>query len=242
MDSSHLVERQLGLWKFQTASPQTGGKLLVQGPPPVTFGPYITISRDYGAGGRQLAGALSARLGWAVFDHFLMDTVAEQAHVRQSVIDSLDERGQNWMRDYLSGLPFANSLTSDEFLTKLIRVATTLAQRGRAILIGRGLNCVLPPEAGVRVRLTAPFAFRVRWLMGVEHLGEAEATEQVAKVDREREQYVRQYFKRDIRDSASYDRVFDASALPMTEVAAQVCRLLEAKLGPAAVASVKHSP
>ena len=58
------------------------------------YGPYLIISREKGAGGNAVAKLVGRRLGWQVFDNEIVDEIAQKAHVRRQLIESLDERDQ----------------------------------------------------------------------------------------------------------------------------------------------------
>jgi cytidylate kinase len=230
-DPAQIIEKQLLLWKQKNPAGGAGSKVLLKSAAPITFGPYITISRDFGAGGRSLAEVLSTRLGWVTYDRKLIDGIAEKAHVRRSVVESLDERGRIWIRDYVASLSFAENLSENEFFTHLINMAVSIAQHGRAVLVGRGLHLVLPPEAGVRIRLTAPVDFRVRWFKSQEPVSREEAVRRVKMIDDERADYIRQYFSRDISDVSTFDKVYDTSRILIEDIATEVMDLLRIKVG-----------
>jgi hypothetical protein len=240
-DPSQIIEKQLFLWKQQNPVGDRGSHLLLQGTAPVTFGPYVTISRDFGAGGRSLAELLSTSMGWTTYDRQLIDAVAEKAHVRRSVIQSLDERGQIWLRDYVASLPFADTLSEHEFFRHLVSVAVSIARHGRAILVGRGLHFVLPPESGVRVRLLSPLEFRVRWFMGQEPVTRDEAVRRVKNIDLERAEYVSRYFRRDLNDASAFDKVFDTSRTSLEDIGNEVIQMLRVKMGPHAARLLKKA-
>src|ERR1700754_5266430 len=51
----------------------------------------VTISREFGAGGSELAAALGTRLGWPVLDHDIVHRVAERLSVDDDMVERLDE-------------------------------------------------------------------------------------------------------------------------------------------------------
>ena len=70
----------------------------------LTYGPYLLISREKGAGGSAVAQLAGKRVGWQVFNSELVDAIAEKAHVRRELIESLDERDRKTIQDVVAQL------------------------------------------------------------------------------------------------------------------------------------------
>jgi hypothetical protein len=68
------------------------------------YGPYVTVSREKGAGGNAVAKLVGKRLGWQVFDNEIVDEIAKKAHIRRQLIESLDERDQATIQDMIGQL------------------------------------------------------------------------------------------------------------------------------------------
>jgi len=52
----------------------------------------ITIEREYGSGGAEIAKELAARLGWRLWDQLLMQEIARLAHCEPSAVEKREER------------------------------------------------------------------------------------------------------------------------------------------------------
>ena len=137
--------------------------------------PFITISRQAGAGGRTFARALADRLNeadpeqrpWSVWDRELVEKVAREEQIPVTLVEEL-EVGVSHRRafqDFLASLSAKNDEDLDEFQVYR-RVAHTvrgLARAGRAIIVGRGgVYATVDLPTGVHVRLVAPLQDRVR--------------------------------------------------------------------------------
>ena len=70
----------------------------------LSYGPYLLISRERGAGGNTVAQLVGRRLGWQVFAGEIVDEIAQKAHVRRQLIESLDERDQTTIQDIVGKL------------------------------------------------------------------------------------------------------------------------------------------
>jgi hypothetical protein len=170
--------------------------------------PFITISRQAGAGGTTLAAALEARLNsadpgdrpWATWDHDLVRKVALEQHVAASLVESLDTEGPrpSWFREFLSALTPPNREEDlDEFqvFRRTAITVRTLALLGRCIIVGRGgVYATSDLAHGVHVRLVAPLPHRIARLASLRHIPEKEAAAEVHRIDCYRDEFHRRYW------------------------------------------------
>src|SRR5438105_4968645 len=56
----------------------------------------IAVAREAGAPGTSVAREVGRRLGWQVYDNELVQQIAKEHNLRASLLESLDERRQNW--------------------------------------------------------------------------------------------------------------------------------------------------
>ncbi|MBI2943145.1 MAG: cytidylate kinase-like family protein [Candidatus Wallbacteria bacterium] len=243
-DIHELIDRQVFRWHEDSVAigePELPRKPADQ----PKIGPYVTISRDFGCGALVVAAILSEKLGWQVYDREIIDEVAQESRLRRSVVESHDERVQNWIVEYVNNLTFMGELSESDFFHHFVRVVTALGTHGKAILVGRGTNFVLPADRGVRVRLVAPFEMRARWVAHRNALDLDEARRFVSKTDADRAEFVRRHFHRDVADASAYDRIFDVSQINHDAVAGAIVEMLERKLGiyaPGRSSSVAATP
>jgi cytidylate kinase len=175
-------------------------------PTPVVL-PFVTISRQAGAGGTTLAQRLVERLNaadpdaerpWTCWDRELVERVAGDHHISQALIDSLEDVHRTWLEDFFAGLSFDDAAEQPDELVVYHRVAATvraLAQHGRVVVVGRGGVCITRSmPGGVHVRLVAPQKHRVAFMMRKFNVSQDVAAEQVRQLDRNRELFYRRYW------------------------------------------------
>lgn len=226
----HLVEQQMARWelekrrKKQQERPGRGklGRLY--------FGPYLLISRDKGAGGREVAKLIGERLGWQVFDRQIVEAIAQRSQVREQLIDALDERTRGALEEFLRDV-LTREIGSTDYLINLRRVLLTLGQQGDVVIVGRGAEYILPGQFGLRARMVAPFDVRVERIAREQALSTEAADILVRKVDQERRNFIRSHFQRDTRDPLHYDLVVNTGALTAEGTAEIVLAAARNKLG-----------
>ena len=166
----------------------------------------ITVEREYGSGGGEIAQLLADRLGWKLWDQLLTEEIARMVDCPKSIVESREERNdplyyrlfKSFMRGSYEGSINAPKLklVDSECVLRITRtIVLKIAESGNCVIVGRGSQHFLENHAGtLRVFLYAPAEEKVRRVAARGH-SEAEARELVDTVDRERGAYVQKYFK-----------------------------------------------
>jgi cytidylate kinase-like protein len=175
--------------------------------------PTICISRQYGARGAAMGRLVSERLGIGFYSQELIHDIAEAAHVRQQVVESLDERVQDGISEWVAGLIKRGVFAPSDYLRNLSKVVLTLANHGRSVIIGRGAHFILDHRTTLRVRVIAPLEARVARIAERDGLSEEKAEATILRIDAERLAFNRQHYGADLADPANYDLVVNAGTL-----------------------------
>ena len=185
--------------------------------------PVITLSREPGSGGRFVAKAVAEKLDLELFHEGLINAMAENADTNNRVIRTLDEKGLSMLEDWVSAAISDRHLWPDEFSRMLMRVIGTIGRHGKAIIVGRGANFVLPPENRFRVRIIAPLERRINCVAETHGVSKSEAKKRVLRTESNRQAFIRKYFYSDISDTANYDMVLNTGTFSVEKAAATIC-------------------
>jgi cytidylate kinase len=175
--------------------------------------PYLTISREAGAGGGLIAEQVGQRLGWKVLDKNLADRVAERFRLPRVMLELVDETQSNWVYDVLGAWLDRKIIPHDKYVAHMGRVVLAAARRESVVLVGRGAQFLLPREKGLAVRIIAPKRFRVEQIMQLGQLSRVNAGRFVDDVDRGRRDFVRRFFHHDIDEPHLYDLVINVEQI-----------------------------
>ncbi len=199
----------------------------------------VTVEREYGCGGSEIAALLAARLGWKLYDQLLTEEIARLAHCSQAVIAQREERTdplyyrlfKSFMRgSYEGSLNAPNlKLVDSEGIVKMSqRVVLHAAEKGNCVIVGRGSQLFLSdrPDA-FRVFLYAPREDKVRRLRA-RGKSEREAEEMVDTVDGERTNFIETYFHVNWPDRAIYHAMLN-TALGDETVVETIVSVLKAR-------------
>ncbi len=170
-------------------------------------GPVITLSREAGAYGSEIAERLAEVLKMDLMNDQIIGHVAESAKISKKVIESLDEKEVSLRDNWLTSFFESRHLWPDEYLDHLTRVIATIGRYGNTVIVGRGAHYILPPETIFRIRLIGPPEDRIAHVMETRKATHQEAEKYVLRTDNERQAFIRKYFHADITDPAQYDIV-----------------------------------
>lgn len=207
-----------------------------RGAPPPRLGPSaltIAVSREAGARGGTIARRVGRKLGWQVYDQELLEYMAQEAIVRQGVLDAPPTTPADWVEARLQQLIHDNALSEHPTIINLARVMLALGAQGQVVLIGRGAGCILPRETTVNARIIAPLEERIAYMGQWLRLTVEEATERVRMRDERRIEFVVNNCHRDPNDVHLYDVILNSSLLGedvCAELIAQAARSRAAQL------------
>jgi hypothetical protein len=171
------------------------------------------------------------QLGWPVYDHELLDRIAEEKGLTARHLEHLDERCVGWLEEALGSLSRSHGLQEIAYLRGLFRLLASLSKAGHCIIVGRGAAQVLPAETTLSVRVVAPRENRIAAVQRRAGLSATEAEHWVDTHDRERLRFVQRHFHVDAADPVRYDLVLNSKRLSTEECAAlivQAARAMEA--------------
>jgi len=188
---------------------------------------YITISRERGSGGEQIAKILADLLKWQWYDREILDRMAEDMKVHKSVVQSVDERTIGWIEDWLGPLFTGRSVGQLSYYQHLAKILLVIARHGQAIIVGRAAGLLLPRQRGLSVRVTAPFELRCERYAQENQVGLKEAKGIVQKADRAQRSFVRDMLNTDLWDCRHYDIVINTEKLTPKSSAKLIWRTLD---------------
>ena len=201
----------------------------------------ITISREYGSGGGEIAARLALRLGWELIDHEVVVRVAQQLHVSQEEAEEHDERVESLAARILKSLrrvqptmPVAVEipLTMDSraFYEARSRVIEGAVASGQVVIVGRGAQAHLAKRRDVlHVRIVAPLEARIVYVMSREGLEREAAQTRLLKKDHEHARYLETFYHRHPSDPHLYDLVLNTGILDLESVVEVIAIVLEHK-------------
>ena len=182
--------------------------------------PFVTISRQAGAGGHTIGQLLVNRLTeldpgetpWALWDRDLVEKIVTDHNVERDIVESLGEAHRSWMEEFLAGLAFDVAQTEGRVYQYVATTMRALAHQGRVVLVGRGSVYItrhLP--AGVHLRLVAPIDHRIRAMAKQLNVSMDAAAANVHQLDKSRAAFYRRYWPRELLGGEAFSVTFNTA-------------------------------
>lgn len=165
--------------------------------------------------------------GWHVFDREICELVALDPSLSTSMEQLVSERYRSEFEEFMDGL-FTGRSQQYMTLKKTFHIVRILAIIGKVIIVGRAGNCVTRSlGTGVHVRLVAPKATRIRWMMKKLRLDKKAAEKLMDKQDAEKRRMVRTFFDAEIDSPVCYDATFNTGTVHMHEVSQALIEIIK---------------
>lgn len=181
---------------------------------------YITIEREYGSGGTEIAAKLAEKCGIACYGAEIMELAAQKLHITAEEAQQYEEKITNSflysmfvMSQVQSGntntLPMESRLYVEEH-----NAICSLAKSGRSVFVGHCASEALKDEAGVlRVFIRADDAFKHDRVVSEYGIDEKDAEAVCRRYNKKRSTYYTFNTNKKWDDLANYDMVLDSSAI-----------------------------
>ena len=161
----------------------------------------VTIDREFGSGGHEVARRLAERLNIKFFDEEIIARAAASTGYHEEYIRDNDEKAPEFSfgslftgMDNFQESPFAK-IQEEEF-----NIIREIASEGSCVIVGRAADYILAEERHVSIFLFAPFEERVRRKQQIHNINEptdlldfAAAEKQVKQIDKQRRRYYEFY-------------------------------------------------
>ena len=197
----------------------------------------VTVSREIGSYGSEIAERVAARLGWHLVDRRLVHALArrlgvplEEAAARDERVSPILERIA-WnlsvaLPEYVAGAPPLRP-TDRHFRELTEHILRRALDAGPCVIVGHGAQVVFAGRTDAfHVRVYAPRDVRIARLRERLGLDEAEAADRVRRTDADRAAYLRRHYGRDWTDPALYHLQMNTAYFGADEAAELIVRAL----------------
>ncbi|OLE31235.1 MAG: hypothetical protein AUI36_29785, partial [Cyanobacteria bacterium 13_1_40CM_2_61_4] len=162
----------------------------------------ITISREYGSGGGEIASRLARRLGWDLIDHAIVERTALEMGTSTQEAEAHDEYTEGTVSRVLNNMvylypgsmvsaPPEAFLSDEDYRSAMNRIVRAAAARGHVVIVGRASQVLLAELRDVlHVRIIAPFEKRVAYVMQREGVDHHTAESRIHLKDHDRARYL----------------------------------------------------
>ena len=184
----------------------------------------ITISRQMGSWGCEIAGAVAERLGYRVVWREVINQAASRARTPEVALATIDELNLLGLKPSLDEVRAYHSAVRE--------IMHELAETGKVVIVGRAGQVILQGVEGVlHVRIYAPLELRVQRIAEQHNVSAEAALARVTTSDQSRLSYLRRYYHARWDDIALYDVCVNTARFSVEAAAEIICGAAQARLG-----------
>ncbi|MGI6010363.1 MAG: AAA family ATPase [Ruminococcus sp.] len=180
----------------------------------------ITISRQYGSGGREIGKKLAEELDIPFYDKELLSRAAKESGICEELFENHDEKPTNSFLYSLVMDTYSFGYTSSSFTDMPINQKIFLAQfnaiksianEGPCVIVGRCADYALEEYNNcISVFIYSSMKSRIRRIAGKYDLTDAKAKDRITKTDKKRASYYNYYSNKKWGDASSYHLCVDS--------------------------------
>jgi cytidylate kinase len=183
----------------------------------------ITISRQMGSMGRQVAEQVAVQLGYRLLWRELINQAASRARVPEVALATIDEL------DLLGLRPSSKDVQA--YHSAVRELMMEMAELGGVVIVGRAGQAILRGVKGVlHARIYAPFDLRAARTAEQHNQSLEAARAQVQISDQSRKRYLRRYYHAGWDDEDLYDVMINTADLSVSAAAGVIVEALRQKL------------
>ena len=199
----------------------------------------ITISRQYGAGGKTLGKMIADELEYEFADSEIVAKVAEMANVSTHWVETVENEAGGKLSRFITRMvskPLVDRILKGErgyideeiYLDYLVLIVAQVADEGDVVVLGRGSQYILNdhPDA-FHILMLDEFDNRVRFMKEHYELSEREAAKVIRAEDKRRKALYQKLGKTDYDDPFLYHLVLNMGRVSLEEAADMVCRRVQ---------------
>lgn len=173
----------------------------------------ITISREFGSGGRTIGKMVAKALNIPCYDSELIEKIAMESGFSEEYVKEIEENSRGRFLSLLSNR--AHAPNNEDIIWKIqCKVISDLAEKGSCVIVGRCADYVLRDKADcLKVFIHADIAHRAQRIVDVYGETEVSIEQRIKVKDKRRKAYHRFYTDKKWGDARNYDIALDSGVL-----------------------------
>ena len=194
----------------------------------------ITISREFGSGGKEVAKRLADKLGYAYYDSEILRLLAKETNMSEEYIKNISERGV-----YPYAFQFAKSFAmysamqnnQTEILVKQAKILKEIAQKGDSIIVGRGADTILKDYNPMKIFVYASLESKINRCKQKakedEKLTDKELEKKIKNIDKNRKEFNSLISNTEWGNKENYNLCINTSNIEIKSIVPSVAMYIE---------------
>lgn len=188
----------------------------------------ITVSREYGSGGRYIARLVADKLGIKFYDKDFIKRLSEETGLTEEYIEENEQKRAAFAsleQDVNTGLS-----GKDEIFIKETELIQKIAEEESCVIVGRCADFILKDNKNtLKVFIYNDDEGKIERATKFYGMNKEKAAKEIKKIDKQRANHYKYYTGRDWKDYSNYDICINSDALGVEKSADLICDLLKSK-------------
>ena len=186
----------------------------------------ITLSREYGSGGRYIGRLIADRLGIKLYDKEFVIKVAEETGLSQDYIEENEQK-----RGVLASLNngyYSEFNNADELFAKEAEIIKDIASKESCVIVGRCADRILENNSNIlKVFIYSDIDNKIKRATTYYGLNKEKAKKEIERIDKQRANHHKYYTGKEWKDLSNYDICINSDALGVEKTADIICEMIQ---------------
>lgn len=188
----------------------------------------ITISREYGSGGRYVGRIIADKLGIKLYDKDFITAVAEKTGLSEEYIEDNEQKRVNLAQ--LNNGYYAGLSNADELFVQESNVIKELAEKESCVIIGRCADFILKDKKNViKVFIYSNMKDKIKRATQIYGIDSKIAQKEINKINKLRANHYKYYTERNWNNPENYDICLNSDTLGVEKTADLICEIVSSK-------------
>ena len=188
----------------------------------------ITLSREYGSGGRYIGKLVAEKLGIKLYDKEFVAKLAEETGLSLEYIENNEQkRGalETLNNGYYSGLS-----NSDELFIKESELIKKVASENSCVIVGRCADFILKENKNVfKVFVYSNMENKIKRTTNIYGLDKNKAEKEINRINKLRANHYKYYTEKDWNNPENYDICINSDSLGVEKAVDLICEMIKEK-------------
>ena len=188
----------------------------------------ITISREYGSGGRYIGKMIAQKLGIKLYDKEFVLKLADSTGLSTEYIENNEQRRkvlESLNNGYYSGLTNA-----DELFIRESELIKEVSQKESCVIVGRCADFILKDNKNViKIFVDSSMENKVKRATTYYHLNNENAKKEISRINKLRANHYKYYTEKNWNDPSNYDICINSDSLGVENCVDLICKIYNEK-------------
>ena len=186
----------------------------------------ITLSREYGSGGRYIGRLIADKSGIKLYDKEFVIKVAEETGLSEDYIEENEQK-----RGVLAALNngyYSEFNNADELFAKESEIIRDIASKESCVIVGRCADRILEDKDNIfKVFVYSDMESKIKRATTYYGLNKEKAKKEIERIDKQRANHHKYYTGKEWRDLSNYDICVNSDALGVERTADIICEMIK---------------